>query len=55
MTACKGFSKGRIQFIPNNQQQDKRNYSDRTVIELREDDLGNITLRALDIEKNNQV
>jgi hypothetical protein len=50
-----GFSKGRIRFIPNNQQRGEREYSDRSVIELRELDFPNCTLRGIDIAKNSEV
>jgi hypothetical protein len=50
-----GFSRGRIQFIPNNQQRGGHDYSDRSVIELRELDFPNCTLRAIDIAKNSEV
>jgi hypothetical protein len=52
---CIGFSKCRIQFIPNDQQHDKRDYSDRSVIELRQYDFANYSLRALDIENKREV
>jgi len=50
-----GFSKCRIQFIPNNRQSTGRNYSDRSLIELRELDFPNFKLQALDIDNNNEV
>jgi len=55
MSACVGFSTCRIQFIPNDQQYAERNYSDRSLIELRQHDFANFTLRALDIDNKKEV
>jgi len=55
MSACIGFSTCRIQFIRNDQPRAERNYSDRSLIELRQHDFANFTLRALDIDNNKVV
>ncbi len=55
LSACAGFSTCRIQFIPNDQQYAERNYSDRSLIELRQHDFANFTLRALDIDNKKEV
>jgi hypothetical protein len=55
MSACNGFSPCRIQFTPNDEQRAARNYSDRSIIELRQYDFANYSLRALDIENNRDV
>lgn len=55
MSTFVGFSTCRIQFIPNNRTGGERNYSDRSLVELRENDLANYLLRALDIENNKEV
>ncbi|CAF4607069.1 unnamed protein product [Rotaria sp. Silwood1] len=47
------FSKCRIQFIPNDRQRPERNYSDRTLIELRQYDFLDFSLRAVDVDNNN--
>jgi hypothetical protein len=52
---CVAFSTCRIQFIPNDQQRTEREYSDRSLIELRQYDFANYALRALDIENNKEV
>ncbi len=54
MSACIGFTKCRIQFISNDRQYDF-DYSERSLVELREHELANITLRALDIENDSEV
>ncbi len=55
MSACVGFSTGRIELIPNNQQGAKQDYSDRSTIELRQHDFANFSLQARDVEKNGTV
>ncbi len=45
------YSPCRIEYIPNNQQVPKRQYSERSLIELRD----NYCIRALDIERNKTV
>jgi len=49
--ACAGYSSCRVQFTPNDPQGAERNYSDRSIIELRQYDFATYSLRALDIEK----
>ena len=53
--SVQGFSTCRMQFIPNDQKHSERNYSDRSLIELRQYDFGDYSLRALDIEHNGEV
>jgi hypothetical protein len=55
MSGIMGFSRCRIQFIPNNRQSTARNYSDRSLIELRELDFPNFKLQALDIDNKKEV
>jgi len=54
-SACVAFSKCRIQFIPNDQQRPEHDYSDRSLVELRQYDFANFSLRALDIDHNKEV
>jgi hypothetical protein len=49
------YSTCRIQFIPSDGQRSERDYSDRSLIELRQYDFADYSLRALDIEHNKQV
>ncbi|CAF4411778.1 unnamed protein product, partial [Rotaria sp. Silwood2] len=42
-----------IQFIPNNRQRPEHNYSDRTLIELRQYDFDDFSFRAVDVDNNN--
>ncbi|CAF1168459.1 unnamed protein product [Rotaria sordida] len=46
------YSRCRIRFVPNDQQSSERNYSDRTLIELRQYDFGDYSLRAIDVDNN---
>jgi hypothetical protein len=55
MSGCFGFSRCRIQFIPHDQQRAEHNYSDRSLIEIRQYDFANFTLQALDIDNNKAV
>lgn len=55
MSACAGFSTCRIQFITDNQRSAPINYSDRSVVELRQHEFADYSIRALDIEKNRKV
>jgi hypothetical protein len=48
------YSQCTIRFIPDDNRA-KRNYSDRTIIELRENDFADYSLRATDIENNRKV
>jgi hypothetical protein len=52
---CVAFSKCRIQFIANDQQRTERDYSERSLVELRQYDFANYSVRALDIEHNREV
>ena len=52
--AVASYSSCRIQFIPNDERP-KRDYSDRSVIELRQYDDLDYSIRALDIQNNKQV
>ena len=54
-SACIAFSTCRIRFAPNDSDRDERDYSDRSVIELRQYDFANFSLRAVDIEHNKEV
>jgi len=55
MSACSGFSKCRIQFISNNPRHEQREYSERSLIEVRKQDIGRFSLRAVDIDHNKEV
>ena len=50
-----GYSPCRIQFIPNDRQLAERNYSDRSVVELRQRDFADYIIQALDIENKKTV
>ena len=52
---CVGFSRCRIQFTRKGEQRAERDYSDRSVVELRQYDFANFSIRALDIENNREV
>lgn len=52
---CVAFCRCRIQFIPHGQQRAQRDYSDRSLVELRQYDFADYAVRALDIENKNQV
>jgi hypothetical protein len=52
--ALASYSSCRIQFIPNDQRP-KKDYSDRSLIELRQYDFTEYSLRALDIPNNKEV
>jgi hypothetical protein len=54
-SGCVEFSTCRIQFIPNDQKRANRNYSERSLIELRQYDYPNYVLRALDIDNKKEV
>jgi hypothetical protein len=54
-SACVAFSTCRIRFAPNDRTRDEREYSDRSLIELRQYDFANFSLRAIDIEHNKEV
>lgn len=54
-SGCVGFSRCRVQFIRNGEQRAERDYSDRSVVELRQYDFANYSIRALDIENNREV
>ncbi|CAF4307729.1 unnamed protein product [Rotaria sp. Silwood2] len=51
--AVASYSKCHIQFIPNNRQRPEHNYSDRTLIELRQYDFDDFSFRAVDVDNNN--
>lgn len=55
MSGCTGFSTCRIQFIPNNRPNAERNYSDRSLVELRQHDFADYAIRTLDIDNNKEV
>lgn len=55
MSVCAGFSSGRIRFIPDGGDRDERDYSDRSLVELRAFDNGEYSIRALDIENKKIV
>jgi hypothetical protein len=51
-----GYSTCRIQFIPNNKQIPERNYSERSIVEIRQfDNITDYSVRAIDVENNNTV
>jgi hypothetical protein len=50
-----GYSTCRIQFIPNDKQRGERNYSDRSLLQLKQYDFGDYSLSALDIANKNEV
>ena len=52
---CVAFCKCRIQFIPSDGQRPQQDYSDRSLIELRQYDFADFALRAIDIENNRNV
>ncbi|CAF4182982.1 unnamed protein product [Rotaria sp. Silwood2] len=47
-----GYSTGRIQFIPNNDEAPECNYSERSVIQLYYHDDNSYSLKAIDIEND---
>ena len=49
------YSKCRIQFIPNDRRDHVRDYSDRSLIELRQYDFADYSLRAVDVENKGIV
>lgn len=49
------YSQCRIRFVPNDRQDSVRDYSDRTLVELRQHDFSDYILRALNVDKNKQV
>ncbi len=49
------YSTCRIQFIPTDRQRPERNYSDRSIVQLKQYDFGDYSLQALDIENNKEV
>jgi len=49
------YSSCAIQFIPNDTYARIRDYSDRSVIELHQDSLGDYILRGTDVENNKDV
>ena len=55
MAAQVAYGTGRIQFIPDGRQGDQRNYSDRSIILLLEENFPNSVLIARDVENNNRV
>ena len=50
-----GYSSCRIQYAPNNERNPPRNYSDRSLVELRNVKDAEFAIRALDIENNRKV
>ncbi len=48
------YSQCTIRFIPNDSRP-RKDYSDRSIIELRENDFADYSLRATDIENNRKV
>jgi hypothetical protein len=53
--AVASYSQCRIQFIPNDGQRSEKDYSDRSLVELRQYDFSDYSLRALDIPNNKEV
>jgi len=49
------YSKCRIQFIPTDKRLSSRDYSDRSMIEVRQDRDGDYLLRGVDIGNNKEV
>ena len=49
------YGTGRIQFIPNGRPNDERTYSERSIIQLQEENFPFAILRALDVENNRRV
>lgn len=49
MAACAGYSKCSIRLVPRGKQQAQQEYSDRSTIEIRQQDCGDYTLRAIDV------
>ena len=49
------YSKCRIQFIPDDRPHHARDYSDRSLIELRQYDFTDYSLRAVDVENKGIV
>jgi hypothetical protein len=45
-----GYSTCRIQFTSNDEQTPEHDYSDRSIVELRQYDFNDYSLKALDIE-----
>lgn len=55
MAAHMAYSTGRIQFIPDDHQNDEHEYSERSIIRLMEEEFPNAIIRALDVENSSQV
>ena len=49
------YGTGRIQFNPNGRQDGARDYSERSIIQLEEENFPYAVLRALDVENNKRV
>ncbi|CAF1940287.1 unnamed protein product [Rotaria magnacalcarata] len=49
------YCTGSIRFIASNRKYENQTYSDRSIIELLQDDTGRYILRALDVENNSQM
>ena len=49
------YSEGRIQFIPADDRNPDHTYSNRCLIELRQHDIGNYALRAIDLRNKKFV
>lgn len=55
MTAQMAYGTGRIQFIPVDRPGEQRNYSDRSIILLLEENFPNAVLCGRDVDNNNRV
>lgn len=49
------YSRCRIQYRPNDRRRPQIDYSDRSLIELRQYDFADYGLRAVDVENNGRV
>lgn len=49
------YATGRITFVPNSRQDNQRDYSERSIIQLVDETFPYAVLRARDVEKNSQV
>jgi hypothetical protein len=53
--SLEAYSRCRIQFIPIDKRRSQRDYSDRSLIELRLDGAGEYSLRSVDVENYRTV
>jgi hypothetical protein len=53
--SLEAYSSCSIRFIPDDKYASKRDYSDRSLVELHQDSFGDYVLRGIDIKKNKAV